>query len=62
MDELFVIVEPANLVKLLFDKVLDSLNVMIGSVFNLLYTCCRSLVEVAVDVSQLFKESAIKAL
>ncbi len=61
MDEFLVVVQPANLVELFLDEVFNRLYVVVGCVFNLLYTHCRSLVEVAVDVAQSFKQGAVEA-
>ena len=61
MDELLVVIESANLVKLLFDEIFNRLYIVIGDALNFLYTCCRSLIKVAIDVAQLFKEGAVKA-
>ena len=61
VDELLVVIESSNLVKLLFDEIFNSLYIVVGDALNFLHTCCRRLVKVAIDIAQLLKEGAVKA-
>ena len=62
MNELFIMLQSAKFVKLLFDKIFHSLDVMVSYTFNLLDTLSVSFREIAVNITQSFKASRIKAL
>ena len=62
MYELLVIVESSNLVKFLLDEVFHCLDVMVGGLLNSLYSLSIGLTEVAIDVSQCFKQAVVESL
>lgn len=59
MNELLVVVESTNLVKLLLDEVFHGFHVVVGDFLNVLHAASILLVEVTVDVSQVLEQSMI---
>ena len=60
MDKFFVSIKRTCLVKLLFQEIFNSLNIMVRNLFDVLYTLCTLLVEMAIDIAQAFKQTVIK--
>ena len=60
MDELLVGLQAADPVKLFLEEVFNRLHVVVGRLLYFLYPCRRSLVEVAVDVTQRLEERTVE--
>ena len=66
MDELLILGDGGigqiliNGCKLLLDKVLNCLNVVVGSLFDFLYATGIIFAEIAVDIAQLVEQSLVE--
>ena len=59
VDKLFIVVHSAQLIKFFFQKIFNSLHVMVSHAFNILNTAGIGFWKIAVNVSQCFEHTLI---
>ena len=60
VDELLVLVKTSNLVEFFLDEVLDSLDVVVGHLLDVLHTLSLGRGEVAIDVAKPLKQAMVE--